>query len=99
MSGLTTEDTENTESTDGAVLKSIKLSDCGIYATEDGTWAIFSGSPVGPVDEDAYWWCGQYGWVSPYSSFWNSVSDCWEAHFSSPQAALKKLKELKEASK
>lgn len=70
----------------------MKVANCGIHAGADGTWAIFSGSPMRPGCE---WWCGDAaGWVSPDSSYWHMVPDCWEQSFATPQAALKKLREV-----
>jgi hypothetical protein len=65
--------------------------DCGIYCGNDGTWSIFSGSPMSP---NAEWWCGDHDWVSPHSSYWQMFPDCWAECYDTAEEALKKLREL-----
>ncbi len=61
----------------------------GIYCCGDGTWSLFRDI------ENFEWWCGdECEWVSPYSGYWQFMSDCWNEKFKTANEALNKLKEL-----
>lgn len=47
------------------------------------------GWSIADIDDECSltWWCGEHGWVSPYSSYWATDPDCREECYSSLEAA------------
>ena len=52
-----------------------------LWNTEGG-WSIARGIP-----DDFQWYCGEAGWVSPYSSYWAMIPDCYNKVFDDIVAA------------